>query len=718
MSVQIGWKNLISAAATLLVVANVSFNLLAPSHSYAQDTQKETVVFLGDSNYAPYEFIKDGKPAGANVDLLNAIGKILGKPFEIRLMNWAEAQKQAQEGKGRVLTLMSKNEERLKLYDFTEPTFAPTFSFFVKAESASSFDIKTLSNKRIGVHPAGFPNAFLTKNHPEAAYVLIENDWDGFGKLLRGEIDAVATSEWVGYHTLKEHDLSSISSVHPPFAKKIASIAVPKGNPDLVRQLNQAIRELKQGGDFARIVDKWSGKKVILLEQSQVWFIATVGVIIFILVISTIVIALTVRSRNRAHLMANTLRDSNTKLQNEINERQQVEGNLRDSEARLRRIVEYSPTPMAIVNMLGNIEHFNAKFVELFGWTTDDIRTPDEWWNAAYPNLAYRSEVREEWEAAVAKAEEMEQQIEPQYWRLTCKNGDVREIEFQMTPLGDLNVIAMTDLTKRIHAEKEIIQHRNNLEKLVSERTTEVQEKALQLEQALESEKKFSSLQRKFISLVSHEFRTPLTIIDGTAQRMVRSKKALTPEFLRERSEKIRTAVGRMTDLIENTLYAANLEEGVIEMHLESMDLCAMLRDLATMHGEIAPDHDIAVDVDSLAQSITADEKLLGIVFTNLLSNAIKFAPAHSSIEVKGWTEGHHAVVSVADHGVGIPENELPHMFERFFRAKTAEGIKGTGIGLNVSKEFVEMHGGEISVDSAEGEGSTFTVRLPISGED
>ena len=237
-----------------------------------------------------------------------------------------------------------------------------------------------------------------------------------------------------------------------------------------------------------------------------------------------------------------------------------------------------------------------------------------------------------------------------------------------------------------------------------------------ELKKALEGEKEYSTLQSKFISLVSHEFRTPLTIIDSTAQRLVRSKKQITPEILREKSEKIRFAVGRMTDLIENTLYAARLEENKIELTPVPINLGDMVREVCSVHGDISPDHDISVDVMGLPSTIAADEKLLGIIFTNLLSNAVKFALNAPSIEVTGWTEGKHAVVSVTDHGVGIPEDELTHMFDRFFRAKTADGIKGTGIGLNVSKEFVEMHGGEISVDSIEGEGSTFTVRLPIDG--
>ena len=147
------------------------------------------------------------------------------------------------------------------------------------------------------------------------------------------------------------------------------------------------------------------------------------------------------------------------------------------------------------------------------------------------------------------------------------------------------------------------------------------------------------------------------------------------------------------------------------------MDLGRVLRELSAAHGDVLPQHTLTIDVDGLPQCITADRELLVIVFSNLLSNAIKFSPDSSAIEVKGWTEGENAMVSVSDFGIGIPEDELQNMFGRFFRTRTAKGIKGTGIGLNVSKEFVEMHGGDITLISRVNEGSTFTVRLPIKGK-
>ncbi|MCH8213169.1 MAG: CHASE domain-containing protein [Proteobacteria bacterium] len=265
---------------------------------------------------------------------------------------------------------------------------------------------------------------------------------------------------------------------------------------------------------------------------------------------------------------------------------------------------------------------------------------------------------------------------------------------------------------------RELAAHRDHLEEKVAERTAEVQRQAEQLAQALEKEQELNTLQRDFVSLVSHEFRTPLTIIDGAAQRLVRRKGRVTPEDLVARTDKIRAAVQRMTGLIEGTLYASRLDAGTIRMERQSCDLKGLIREVCARQAEISQFHDIRVDVAGLPEDIHADPKLLDQVLTNLLSNAVKYAPDDPHIEVKGWTDGDFAAVSVRDRGVGVPADDLPRLCERFFRARTSTGITGTGIGLNLVKKLVEMHKGTIEVDSVEGQGSVFTVRLPIDLRD
>jgi len=272
------------------------------------------------------------------------------------------------------------------------------------------------------------------------------------------------------------------------------------------------------------------------------------------------------------------------------------------------------------------------------------------------------------------------------------------------------------DVTDRVNAEAELIRHRDHLQDLVNEATVELKTTAEELELALVKEKDLNKLQRQFVSMVSHEFRTPLTIIDGTAQWLESRADRLTPEEAAKRAGKIRDAVKRMTRLMDSTLTAARMEEGKITVEIGSCDVGRIVREVCARQQEIAEGHAISCDLLDLPETVQADADALELVFTNLLSNAVKYAPHASDIEVKACVEGKHVVISVRDHGLGIDDGDLPRIFERFFRAKTSTGIAGTGIGLNLVKTLVEMHGGSVRVESKVSEGSVFTVQLPIQG--
>lgn len=274
------------------------------------------------------------------------------------------------------------------------------------------------------------------------------------------------------------------------------------------------------------------------------------------------------------------------------------------------------------------------------------------------------------------------------------------------------------EVNERAQVEQELSRHKTHLEEIVVERTEVVQRQAEQLEEALEKEKVFSARQREFVSLVSHEFRTPLTIIDGSAQRMVRRKEKLTSSEVVTRTSRIREAVQRMTGLIEATLYASRLDAGKMKVNYGVCDIKRVIRDICTQQAEISSSYNITVDTDALPDKIVADRDVLGQAITNLISNAVKYSPQSKGIEVHGWVDGDNALVSVRDHGVGISEDDLPRLFERFFRASTSAGIPGTGIGLNVVKQMIEMHDGKVWVESVENEGSTFTFAIPSREKD
>jgi signal transduction histidine kinase len=238
------------------------------------------------------------------------------------------------------------------------------------------------------------------------------------------------------------------------------------------------------------------------------------------------------------------------------------------------------------------------------------------------------------------------------------------------------------------------------------------------LESALERERETTNAYRSFVSMVSHQFRTPLAILDSSAQRILRRGSALTQNELVTRVQKIRNAGTRLTRLVDSVLNAAKLDAGTIELNPASYNLVDLVMDICERQREVSAQADIRFDVPEIPVRVHCDSMLIEQVVVNLLSNAIKYSGISPVVEIKIWMDGSRAYCSVRDWGIGIPADELPKIFDRFYRARTASGIAGTGIGLNFAQRIMHLHGGEIQVESYEAAGSLFTFDLPIANAD
>ncbi|MFL5159235.1 MAG: ATP-binding protein, partial [Microvirga sp.] len=222
------------------------------------------------------------------------------------------------------------------------------------------------------------------------------------------------------------------------------------------------------------------------------------------------------------------------------------------------------------------------------------------------------------------------------------------------------------------------------------------------LESALERERETTNAYRNFVSMVSHQFRTPLAILDSSAQRILRRGAELTQDELVTRIQKIRNAGTRLTRLVESVLNAAKLDAGTIEVNPASYNLVDLVMDICERQREVSSQADIRFDVPDVPVRVYCDGMLIEQVVVNLLSNAIKYSGDTPIVEIKIWMDGSRAFCSVRDWGIGIPADEISKIFDRFYRARTATGIAGTGIGLNFAQRIMHLHGGDIQVESYE----------------
>jgi signal transduction histidine kinase len=235
------------------------------------------------------------------------------------------------------------------------------------------------------------------------------------------------------------------------------------------------------------------------------------------------------------------------------------------------------------------------------------------------------------------------------------------------------------------------------------------------LAEALRRERSLSAQQRRFVAVTAHEFRTPLTIIDGAAQRLARNAEDVVPEELRQRVARIRDAVARMAQLIDSTLSLARLDDGAIAIKPTRLDLGTHVAATCRRFEGLVEGFAIELDQPPAPVEVMADAALLDQIVGNLLSNAIKYSGESRRIEVSVARVVDKAVVAVRDFGIGIPQDEVPHLFDRFYRASTAKGLPGTGIGLALVRELVALHGGVIELETRVDHGSRFVVTLPLA---
>jgi signal transduction histidine kinase len=224
-------------------------------------------------------------------------------------------------------------------------------------------------------------------------------------------------------------------------------------------------------------------------------------------------------------------------------------------------------------------------------------------------------------------------------------------------------------------------------------------------------------LKSDLVNTVSHELRTPLSGVLGF------TKLLLTRDF---DSETRRHYLGivdaqarRLSELIDDFLDVRRIEEGRFERAQELVDMATLLREEAQLYSQQSPKHEVAVEIEKAPLPVLGNPNRLRQVIGNLISNAIKYSPQGGVVEVTAGPENGSIRVEVRDKGMGIPVSQQPQIFTKFFRGDApASGITGTGLGLAVSRDIVESHGGRIGFSSAEGEGTTFFVELPgVDGE-
>jgi signal transduction histidine kinase len=246
----------------------------------------------------------------------------------------------------------------------------------------------------------------------------------------------------------------------------------------------------------------------------------------------------------------------------------------------------------------------------------------------------------------------------------------------------------------------------------------ETEARSMKREQELEIEREVSRLKSSFVAMVSHEFRTPLGITMSAVELLRHYHDRLPPAKRAELLEDIHSSTRHMSGLMEQVLLLGRVEAGKLGMRAAPMHLVGLIEKLAD-ESLSASDRKCPVNLEvrGALEPAVGDEALVRHIVGNLISNAVKYSLAGSPVDVLVEREGTMAVVTVRDRGIGIPEAELPQLFQAFHRATNVGEIPGSGLGLVIVKRCVDLHGGTIAVQSVVGKGTEFRVRLPVFGQ-
>jgi two-component system phosphate regulon sensor histidine kinase PhoR len=238
--------------------------------------------------------------------------------------------------------------------------------------------------------------------------------------------------------------------------------------------------------------------------------------------------------------------------------------------------------------------------------------------------------------------------------------------------------------------------------------------RALLLLTDLTDVRRFDTTRREFVSNASHELRTPLAGIRASAETLQRGA-IDDPEGREQFLRMIREDVDRMDQLIAEMLELSRLESGESPLDLKLIDAHSLVETAIKQFSAIAIDSELKLETN-LAEglpTVLVDAKRIDHVFTNLISNAVKWSRPGDTITVKGWVDDGTVWFSIADTGLGIEPEHLPHIFERFFKTDAARSQPGTGLGLSIARHIVDAHGGVMSATSSVGEGSEFAFTVP-----
>ena len=377
------------------------------------------------------------------------------------------------------------------------------------------------------------------------------------------------------------------------------------------------------------------------------------------------------------------LKQANKRLQSEILQRQRTEEALRSSMATNRALLNAIPDWMFRLSKDGTFVNFKAA-------KSNNLPLPTRDFLGKKLDEVFPKEIAQAMMNGVT---------------LALSNNEMQIFEYQLTLNNEL---LYYEARIAVSAEDEVM--------AIIREITQRKRAEQDIRQALAKEKELNSLKSRFVAMTSHEFRTPLATILSSAELLEHYSNKWNESKKLKHLRRIQVAVKHMTGLLNDVLLLGKAEAGKLEFKPRPLELEKFCHELVEEIELNSSNHTIAFRThNQCPNAVCLDEKLLRTILSNLLSNAIKYSPLSSLVDFDLICEQEKAIFSIKDQGIGIPLAEQAQLFNSFERGSNVGAISGTGLGLAIVKKSVDLHGGQITVESQVGVGTTFIVTLPLN---
>jgi len=653
-------------------------------------------VRVGVYENAPKVFTSEsGKPSGIFIDIIEAIAKSEGWDLRYVPGTFAEGLDRLTRGEIDLMPDVAYTSDRDKLFAFHKVAVLSSWSQIYAARGSGIRSIVDLSGKRIAVLERSVQQETfnrLTSSFGIQITIITVSDYKTmFERVARGEVDAAITNRFYGLMHAKKAGLEDTAIIFEP---SDLFFAATRNDPKrLLNSIDSHLSDLKKDSqsEYYASLKRWTSEEVRFNLPAWLQILGLVlGIALLMSLAGGFILKHQVDTRTRE---------------------------LRTSEQKYRELVQNANSIILRWNRAGEITFLNEFGQHFFGYSETDILGRHVVGTIVPESESTGRDLSPLMDEICAHPEEFENNINENMLRngdrvwISWTNKIVTNNEGQVMEILSIG----SDITERMQTEKELEKYRHRLEELVKERTADLEAKQKELEAANNKLKDLDRLKSMFIASMSHELRTPLNSIIGFTGIILQGMTGEINDEQRDQLQRVSRAGKHLLSLITDVIDISKIEAGKIEPYAEEFTVDSVINDALSELKLPIKEKGLEVEVDSTPIKLKTDRKRLFQCVLNYISNAVKYTEK-GKIAVIAEEKGDTMQITVTDTGIGIKEEDIPRLFQSFIRLDSSlrMTVSGTGLGLYLTKKLAtDVLGGEVSVISTYGKGSTFMLSIP-----